>query len=189
LSEFFIGEIRVFPYGYEPRSWIYCDGRVIPIQQNSALYSLLGIKYGGDGKTNFGIPDLRSKCAVGYGAGTGLTNRKMGDKGGDTTITLQANQIPVHAHSLGSSAVVTLKCSSADATDPTPVGNTIAPNAVTVTGNRFNTEVPGASMKDGAIELAGNVEASGSPGTHENMQPSIVVGYYIATTGYYPQRP
>jgi microcystin-dependent protein len=188
LAENFIGEIRVFPYGYEPYGWVRCDGRLIPIQTNTALYALLGNKYGGDTQ-KFGIPDLRSKCAVGYGAGTGLTNRNMGDKGGGTTVTLQANQIPVHTHNLGASAVVTLKCSSTDATDPTPVGNTIAPNAATVTGNRFNTVVPSANMKDGAIELSGNVEASGAPGTHENIQPSIVVGYYIATTGYYPQRP
>ena len=98
MSEPFIGEIRANGFSFAPRGWAFCDGQLLPVSQNSALFSLLGTTYGGDGRTTFGLPDLQGRAALHMGQGPGLSNRPIGQKAGTETNTLTAGQLPSHAH-------------------------------------------------------------------------------------------
>ena len=98
MSEPFVGEIRMFAGNFAPRNWAFCDGQLLSISQNDALFSLFGTIYGGDGRTTFGLPDLRGRTAVHPGTGPGLSNRRWGEKGGTETTTMTINQMPVHHH-------------------------------------------------------------------------------------------
>src|SRR4051812_47092398 len=98
MSEAYIGEIRIFSGNYAPKSWALCNGQLLPIAQNTALFSVLGTRYGGDGKTNFALPNLQGAAPMHWGNGAGLTPRAIGSKGGSATVTLTAAQIPAHTH-------------------------------------------------------------------------------------------
>src|ERR1700742_2469234 len=104
MSDQFIGEIRLFPYNFAPRDWAFCQGQLLPISQYAALFSLLGVNYGGNGTTNFGLPDLRDKVPIHWGQGPGLTDIVIGETAGEPSVTLLTAQLPPHNHPMGALA-------------------------------------------------------------------------------------
>lgn len=174
MADAYVGEIRVVPFNFEPRGWAFCDGRILNISQNTALFSLLGTMYGGDGRSTFGLPDLRSRVAVGQGDGFGLTPYAIAEEGGVETVTLTENQIPAHTHSVGASDAV------GTTTDPTA--------GVYASGNvnpRFG-KIYGSSANGTAAPEAFGVVGQNQP--HDNRGPSQVLNYIIALEGVFPPR-
>lgn len=162
----------MFAGNFAPRGWAFCDGQLMAISQNDALFSLLGTIYGGDGRTTFGLPDLRGRVPVHQGTGPGLSNRRLGAKGGSENETLTTNQIPSHTHNL--------QGSSAAGTTDNPSGNVLA----TSTSHLFysNTATPDTAMSNTAIANAGG------SGSHVNLMPYLCVHFIIALFGIYPSR-
>lgn len=169
----FIGQIIMFGGNFAPRAWAFCDGQLLPIASNSALFSILGTTYGGDGRTTFGLPDLRGRVAVHPGNGPGLSPYQLGQKGGQENVTLIVNQIPSHHHT------VQVNVSGED------------PNTDEIAGNMFtNSEDDtyySGSATDGAL---GGVVCGNTGGNlpHTNIQPYACVNYIIALQGTYPSR-
>ena len=178
MSEPFLAEVRLFGFNFPPRNWAFCDGQILPINQNQSLYSLLGTTYGGDGRTSFGLPDLRGRAPVhsGGSAGSGLTSRPLGNKSGWETETLTAAQIPSHTHTS-----TARKASTDTATATTPTGNlpaTVSPG-FNVYGDAASSPTPGGVVQ---------VESVGGGQSHNNMQPYLVVTFCIALQGLFPSR-
>lgn len=171
MSEPFVGEIRMFAGNFAPRGWAFCDGQLLAVSQNDALFSLLGTIYGGDGRTTFGLPDLRGRIPLHAGSGPGLTPRRLGAKAGEENVTLTVNQMPNHSHTMhGSSA---------------PAGATTNPNNQVFASNFMNmysAETPNANA---ANETISNVGGSRS---HTNLMPALCVNFIIALFGIYPSR-
>ncbi len=169
----FIGEIKLFAGNFAPRGWAFCDGQLLPINQWQALFSILGTMYGGDGRTNFALPDLRGRVSVHPGNGSGLSPYGIGEKGGAETVTLSVQQMPVHSHSLNANA------QNGDTSDPP--GSSLA-------------DTKGSDkdyMKSGMVntEMSPNsIGATGSGQPHENRQPYLAVNYIIALQGVFPSR-
>jgi len=167
-----LGQIMLFGGNFAPRGWAFCNGQLLQISANTALFSILGTTYGGDGKVTFGLPDLRGRVAIHAGQGNGLTPRAIGQSSGSETVTLTINQMPAHNH------VVNPKYSNSPG-QINPANNYPAnlgaPNAVY------------GATGDGPM---GNAIVSNSGGSqpHENMQPWLCINYIIATTGIYPTR-
>jgi microcystin-dependent protein len=172
MSEPFIGEIRPFPYNFAPRDWAFCHGQLMEISQNTTIFCLIGTLYGGNGVTNFALPDLRGRVPIHQGRGPGLTGRRMGERGGWEVMTLTSNQIPSHHHMLQSS--------NTTANTQTAAGSMLAngdskKTYATVAGTA-------ASMDPNAL----GVNGSSSP--HNNMQPYLVANFCIALQGLWPPR-
>ena len=166
MSEPFIGEIRMFGFNFAPRSWSFCDGQLLPINQNSALFSLLGTTYGGDGRTTFGLPDLRGRFPLHSGngsAGPGLTARNLGSKSG-----LQDTTLPAHTHSVPVSANI--------GNETSPVGN------VPAVANDGESNYSDTSTANSSTAVTGN-----SP-VDTNMPPYLAINFCIALTGLFPSR-
>lgn len=172
MADPFIAEIRLFAGNFAPRGWARCDGQLIAISGNEALFSLVGTIYGGDGRTTFGLPDLRGRIPIHYGSGPGLTPRSIGENGGAETVTLITQQIPPHSHN------VVADSRPASSTDP--ANNFLAESAAL---SEYN---PGASvngtMKSTAVSLTGGGQS------HDNRIPFQVVTFIIALEGIYPSR-
>ncbi len=172
MSEPFIAEIRIFAGNFAPRGWAFCNGQLLPISQNTALFSLIGTTYGGDGRTTTALPDLQGKAPMHPGTGPGLTTRRLGERGGSTTVTLTEAQMPAHTH--------------------TPRGTT-GPN---------NNENPGymswgQHSEDNAyrdaqalnVKMSANaLSPSGGSQVHNNRQPFLTLNFIIALVGLYPSR-
>jgi microcystin-dependent protein len=174
MSDPFIGEIRLVPYGFIPSGWVACNGQLLLIKQYSPLFSLLGTAYGGDGKNTFAVPNLIGSVPIGIGTGDGLTPRTIGEKGGSTTETLSINQMPFHSHnSLGTNGT--------GATSPTNNVWGVLPGRSTPFS--YQSESPNVSMSPVAIDN------TGGNGAHNNVQPYLVFNYVIATSGELPIRP
>ena len=171
-AEPFIGQIGVFGFNFAPRGWAKCDGQLLSIANNQSLFSLLGTTYGGDGRTTFGLPDLRGRAALHQGKGPGLTDRKIGVKGGAETVTLNASMMPTHTH------VATLKATLTDGVQGDATGKVLAPKNNYFTGN--------SDTNMGATSISNATTGGSQP--HANMQPYQVVNFCIATTGIYPSR-
>ncbi|MBC7906668.1 MAG: phage tail protein [Rhodospirillaceae bacterium] len=178
MSEAYIGEIRIFAGNFAPLNWQACDGQLMPVNQNEALFSLLGTTYGGDGVNTFGLPNLKGRVPVGYGQGTGLSNRPFAQTFGATSVTLTQANYPAHTHAVTADAAVqTTTCNA--------------------TGHLWGQSLPSGSLfayVDGATNPAlttmASVAANAGTGLpHENMQPYAVVTMIIATLGMYPTRP
>lgn len=174
-----IGEVRMFGGNFAPRSWALCDGQLLPISQNSALFSILGTTYGGDGRTTFGLPDCRGRVTIGEGNGPGLSDRPLGQKGGQETVTLNLTQIPSHNHSSGGTIQATI----------TP-GNSNNPNAknFATTGSvqPFNSAATNLNMAANNVTVTlGN---TGGNQNHTNVAPYQTVNFIIALFGVYPSR-
>lgn len=187
MSEAFIGEIRLFSMAKPPAGWHVCDGTLLNIQANQALYSLLGIHYGGDGKTTFALPDLRGRVPVGVGRSAATGNSyQIGQNGGKESVTLTAANLPQHTHQLnaieGNGSVA--KCDGAYFAEPvTPTPPNPGPTPFIVTPENLYASATNL------VALNPAVVGSTGGGAHNNMQPFSVINYCICTTGgYYPPR-
>jgi microcystin-dependent protein len=174
VSDQFVAEIRIFGFNFPPTGWAFCDGQILPISQNTALFSLLGTTYGGDGKTTFALPNLQGSAAMQQGQGQGLSLRDLGEIGGVDFVTLLESEIPAHSHAWSAS--------NAQATEQSPVGQKVAGG---VGGIQFYADAsnPLTPLAFQALPPAGG----GLP--HNNMQPYLTLNYCIALQGIFPQRP
>ncbi|ARV13484.1 phage tail protein [Gilvibacter sp. SZ-19] len=180
----FIGEIIMFGGNFAPRGWALCEGQLLSISQNTALFSILGTTYGGDGRTTFGLPDLRGRAPIGAGNGPGLTPRPLGQKTGAETTLLQASNLPPHNHTASlnvSGSDATQSAATANATIATP--GTLSGRTFTATQG-FNGASPDVTLNASSVQT-GNT-GGGQPAN--NMQPVQVVNYIIALQGVYPSR-
>jgi len=173
MADPYIGEIRLFAGNFAPRGWALCNGQLMSITQNTALYSILGTQYGGDGRTTFALPDFRGRVPVHQGAGLGLTPRQIGQSGGSATVTLWEGQIPAHSH-------VPNSVDTGTATDPTGAIWSNAGSGRTSVGAYSGT--PNVAMNPQAIAT------QGSSLPHNNAQPYVALNFIIATQGLFPGR-
>ena len=181
MSEPFIGEIQMFGFTFPPRGWADCNGQLLPIAQNTALFALLGTTYGGDGRTTFGLPDLRGRVPIHTGTGPGLANRALGSRGGNESETLNTGQIPAHTHIATSQArAVTPAGNSNDA------ANNFWADDAGVSSGTYHTGPANATMNNDAITTS--VQSTGGGMSHNNMQPYLTVRFCIALTGIFPSR-
>lgn len=177
----FVGQIMMFGGNFPPRGWALCNGQLLAISSNDALFSLLGTMYGGDGRTTFALPDLRGMSALGMGHGPGLSDRRIGARVGAETVTLSANEMPSHAHQLSATNT------AANTSDPS--GATIANENVVVERGAAAIPVNGYSnIAANAAMGSTSIANSGGSQAHVNMQPSIAMNYVIALQGVYPSR-
>lgn len=172
MAEPFVGEIRMFAGNFAPRGWAFCDGQLLAISQNDALFSLLGTIYGGDGQSTFALPDLRGRLPVHAGTGSGLSPRQLGQRSGAESVTLTANEMPAHVHPSATTA-------PAGAGDPG--GRRV--------GNTGDTAIfaAGAAAPDVAMSAATGGNTGGSQ-PHSNLMPFLCVSFIIALFGIYPSR-
>jgi microcystin-dependent protein len=173
MSEPFIGEIRMFGGNFPPRGWQFCQGQLLSIAQNTALFSILGTTYGGNGQTTFALPDLRGRVPMQQGQGPGLSPRTLGEQGGSETVTLLSTQMPAHNHAL--------ICSNAQADASTPEGNVLAADQGGATLNYIATPL-NATMNPATVGAAGGSQP------HQNMAPFLAVNFIIALEGIFPSR-
>jgi len=176
MSDQFVAEIRIFPFNFPPTGWAFCNGQLMPISQNTALFALLGTVYGGDGKSTFALPDLQGSAPMQPGQGQGLSLRDLGEMSGVESITLLQSEIPLHTH--------TLRASLEDATQGSLTANNVI-YAQTSGGTLYqtNTSANIVQLAPQALALAGG----GLP--HNNMQPYLTLNFCIALQGIFPQRP
>ena len=174
-----LGQIALYPYTFPPLGWLDCAGQVLQIAQYSALFSLLGTTYGGDGKNTFALPDLRGRAIVGTGLLAGGQTYPRGGAGGAETVLLAAATLPPHTHSL---AAVTSEGSANQATGAVLAAASHGPLHGKNHGNDFNSATPNTTLTARSVGTAGG----GLP--HDNLQPTLVLRYCIATNGFYPTR-
>lgn len=172
----FIGQIQFFGFNFTPRGWAPCNGQLLPISQNTALFSLLGTIYGGDGRTTFALPDARGRVLINQGQGPGLPNFQIGSMGGSTTNTLTTSQLPPHAPS------ITLRANGSTGNTGTPGSSTVL--AAVDRSTNYSTSAPNVSMSPTSVSV-GNV-GQGQP--VNNMQPYLTVNCQIALVGIFPSR-
>ncbi len=177
-----IGEIRMFAGNFNPRSWALCHGQLLPISQNQALFSILGTTYGGDGRTTFALPDLRGRVAISPGNGPGLSDYRLGQRGGAENVTLNTQQIPSHNHGLTGGVKVTVNTDTATGTDGG--GATLG----SAGANIYNGSAPedGEDLNGVSSNLAATNTGGGQ--SHTNIQPFLAVNYIIALQGVFPSR-
>lgn len=183
MSEPFIGEIKMFGGNFAPRGYALCDGQLLPISQNTALFSILGTTYGGDGRTTFGLPDLRGRVAVHAGNGPGLTSRRLGEKLGQERVTLTTVEMPSHTHTV--IAETKINVSNAVGTENTPGNNFISADAMSFSDTGSSGR--GEANLDG-VDTEITIGGTGGSQPHYNMQPYTVVNYIIALQGTFPSR-
>jgi microcystin-dependent protein len=182
----FTGEVKLFAGNFAPRGWAFCDGQVMQITANQALFSLLGNTYGGDGRSTFALPDLRGRVALGPRRGNGLSNFSQGQQGGSQTNTLNTSQLPSHSHI----ASGVIRASSAKATSKDPTGNYFA-SAIQVDGRNEFEVFSYASSKNvdmNADAINVTVGTTGSSKEFNNLQPFLAINYIICLNGIYPSR-
>jgi microcystin-dependent protein len=175
----FIGQIMAVAFGYAPRGWAFCEGQLLPIAQNTALFSLIGTTYGGDGRTTFALPDLRGRVAVGMGRGTGLTQRNIGERSGAEVVNLVEQQMPSHNHEVA--------VSNAHGTEPLPAGKFLAGTFKPGRGTEAIESNSYADSHDQTLN-AQSISAAGGSQPHNNMQPYLGINYIIALMGEFPSR-
>jgi microcystin-dependent protein len=171
MADPFVAEIRIFPFNFAPKGWAWCDGQLMPLSQNTALFSLLGTTYGGDGKSTFALPDLEGRAPMHPGQGPGLSLHDLGETGGSETVTLLESEIPAHSHQMAVSSQLALENS--------PAGQKFA------MGDGINLYGPNTnpvSMSDQSLAPAGGDQP------HNNMQPYLTFYFNIALQGVFPPR-
>jgi microcystin-dependent protein len=175
MSEPFVAEIRIFASNFAPKGWAFCNGQLMPISQNTALFSLLGTTYGGDGKSNFALPDMQGRAPMHPGSGPGLSLRDLGENGGSASVTLTTSEIPSHTHGL--------QASSSTATSSDPTGHLLASPAA---NPKFTSLYSGASGSTSLSASALSTAGGGLP--HNNLQPYLALSFIIALQGVFPPR-
>jgi microcystin-dependent protein len=170
MSEPFIAEIRIVAFTFAPRGWAFCDGQLLQISQNTALFSLVGTTYGGDGRVTFGLPNLKGRAPMHSGNGPGLTPRREGQTGGVPTVALSAAQMPNHTHSAQGSL--------GEMNQSQPAGHLWGSNEL---GDHFR-DAPNVPMAADVLDSTGGGQA------HNNWQPCLVLNFCIALVGVYPSR-
>lgn len=168
MSEPFLAEIKIVGFNFAPKGWAFCDGQILPINQNQSLFSLLGTTYGGDGRTTYGLPDLRSRAPIHRGSSNG-TSHNLGTKGGIETITLVEAEMPQHTH--------TIQASTDDSDNQTPTDLVLAKS-----GQIYSNSTSLVDM------VSGTMANNGGGQGHDNMQPYLAVNFCIALTGVFPSR-
>jgi microcystin-dependent protein len=171
MSDPFIATIRLVGFNFAPVGWALCQGQALPISQNTALFSLIGTYFGGDGVNTFNLPDLRGRVGVSQGQGTGLSNYNQGQTGGAESVSLAASQAPAHRHTLMAASNVTA---------PNP-GPSLALGSSATAVQLYGTNSPTALA-------SGSIGTFGSSAAHENRQPFLGLNYIIALTGIFPSR-
>jgi microcystin-dependent protein len=176
MSDAFVGEIRIFGFNFAPTGWALCNGQLLPISQNTALFSLLGTTYGGNGQTTFGLPNLQGCAGVQSGQAPGLSNYDLGQVGGESAVTLTPNQIPSHTHVTG--------CLDGAGNLATPAGSVWASAKVgKQSENRYS-----ASPGSGPVMNAQAASTAGGGAPHNNMPPYLTLNFCIALQGIFPPR-
>lgn len=173
MADPFVAEIRIFPFNFAPKGWAWCDGQLMPLSQNTALFSLLGTTYGGNGKSNFALPDLQGRAPMHPGQGPGLSLHDLGETGGSETVSLLESEIPAHSHALNAS--------SFPANSRNPSGALLAR---TVGGNAY-MPVAGSQLTQMAPQAAA---PAGGDAPHNNMMPYLTFYFCIALQGVFPPR-
>lgn len=174
MSDQFVAEIRIFPFNFPPTGWAFCDGQLMPISQNTALFSLLGTTYGGDGKSTFALPNMQGNAGMQPGQGQGLSLRDLGEMSGSQNVTLLVSEIPFHTHSLRVSA---------------EISDVQIPTAATALGRSGGGSAYTATVAN-VVQLAPQTLApAGGSLPHNNMQPYLTLNFCIALQGIFPQRP
>jgi microcystin-dependent protein len=169
MADPFVAEIRIFPFNFAPKGWAWCDGQLLPLSQNTALFSLLGTTYGGNGKSNFALPDLQGRAPMHPGQGPGLSLHDLGETGGSETVSLLESEIPAHSH--------TMRATSDDGDRPSPDGRYLA------RGTNLYAAASNLSMM--ALET---LAPAGGDQPHNNMQPYLTFYFSIALQGVFPPR-
>lgn len=184
-----IAEVRLFAGNFAPRTWAYCEGQLLSINSNQALFSILGCTFGGDCRTTFALPDLRGRTAIGEGTGSGLSHYSLAEKTGQTYVILSTAQIPPHTHAVATNLTGNVQpgCSADEGSSDDASG---AYPAISPTGEKvYNTNRDGA-MANSQLAISGNVDclAAGSSQQHYNMQPFLTMNYIICLQGIFPSR-
>lgn len=174
MADPFVAEIRIFPFNFAPKGWAWCDGQLLPLSQNTALFSLLGTTYGGNGMSNFALPDLQGRAPMHPGQGPGLSLHDLGESAGSETVTLLESEIPAHSHALMSLPIAANRTS--------PVGNTPARVGA---GSAY---VPVASAGSIVQMAPESLAPAGGDQPHNNMMPFLTFYFCIALQGVFPPR-
>lgn len=173
MADPFVAEIRIFPFNFAPRGWAFCDGQLLPLSQNTALFSLLGTTYGGNGKSNFALPNMQGNAPMFWGQGPGLSLRDIGETGGSETVTLLESEIPSHPHSMMAATDI------ADQNSPSPA-------RVLTISNNGSVYAPGNSPVTQLSAQA--LTPAGGDQPHNNMMPYLTLNFCIALQGVFPPR-
>jgi microcystin-dependent protein len=173
MADPFVAEIRIFPFNFAPRGWAWCDGQLLPLSQNTALFSLLGTTYGGDGKSNFALPDLQGRAPMHPGQGPGLSLHDLGETGGSETVSLLESEIPAHSHALSTSI--------SDGNVGVPTNQQLA------TG--IGVGLFAAANAGSIVQMAPeSLAPAGGDQPHNNLQPYLTFYFCIALQGVFPPR-
>ena len=172
MADPFVAEIRIFPFNFAPKGWAWCDGQLMPLSQNTALFSLLGTTYGGNGKSNFALPDLQGRAPMHPGQGPGLSLHDLGETGGSETVSLLESEIPSHSH--------VLRADESDAQFLSPQNNFLA---------GLNQMYIGSGQSVNAFLAPEALAPAGGDQPHNNMQPYLTFYFCIALQGVFPPRP
>jgi microcystin-dependent protein len=172
MADPFVAEIRIFPFDFAPKGWAFCDGQLLPLSQNTALFSLLGTTYGGDGRSTFALPNLQGRASMHPGQGPGLSPHGLGETGGSETVLLSESAVPAHSH--------TMMAQSNPAGTKTPTGNAVA---------RPARGTPYAPASANVVAMSSQALApAGGQTPHNNMMPYLTVRFCIALQGVFPPR-
>lgn len=167
MSEPFLGEIKIWALNFAPRGWAFCDGQTLDIAQNTALFSLLGTTYGGDGRTTFALPDLRGRAPIHVGTGPQLPTFRLGERGGNEAVALTLNELPSHSHLVAAKNI---------REQVSPIGN-------------FIGDLPVQTTIDSSVQMAAeSIQPTGGGQPHDNMQPYLTLNFCIALQGLFPPR-
>ncbi len=173
MADPFVAEVRIFPFNFAPKGWAWCDGQILPLSQNTALFSLLGTTYGGNGQSTFALPDFQGSAVVHAGQGPGLSTYFEGQRGGSETVTLLESEIPSHPHQLKADPNV--------AETPDPSANSLA-RATSINAYQTNSNANLVSTAPGILAPAGGNQP------HNNMMPYLTLNFNIALQGVFPPR-
>lgn len=184
MDEPFIGEMIMVAFDYAPKGWASCNGQLLSISQNQALFSLLGTTYGGNGVTTFALPDLRSRVPIGFGNGAGLPSYSLGEAAGVENVTLLSANLPAHNHILRADATTAASSNFNVAAAGRSLGNStgLTSAGATFAENVYDTATPAVAMASGTLANAGGSQP------HPNIQPYLAVNWVIALVGVYPSR-